>query len=454
MNIAVLPSELLIETFTVVAYGEPLAPLHLRRVCKWWRDIVDAAPSVWQFLLLHDDVTVSQARALLWMKRSLPLPVDVYLHITDSDMLLVYLAPLFPCIDRWRRLTLHNAWELHFTEFCTSPSSLQAMSVDLRDSEPVDDIEAPPLANPESMFTTCPSKPDTYSINLRMSQLPDSCLLTPLRITHLNISETNFAPNQTHPFRVLSFLTMFPALQSFVFTGWPHDDDTCDALFPLVKLPELHTLHLRSTCSVRAILSHIYVPQLRVLYLYHLNVDFRLHQLGVGVNLPELGDSADEASDFSQSPWSDLAIGMGLRTLITRCNPPIRVLEMDFSDMRTKDFIFVFDRLQTLQEFVIVASDMSDTVIKLFKPYRRRLRDGRAGDWTIRLPRLTRLELFNCQQLSGQAIVDALGTRVTFTDQNLPGNTLSEISVVNCDGLTSDHGQTLSMVLGSRFKVS
>ncbi|KAF8349352.1 hypothetical protein F5887DRAFT_489746 [Amanita rubescens] len=452
MSITVLPSELLIETFVIAGREESLAPLRLRRVCKWWRDVVDAAPSVWQCLSLGDDIATSHARAALWTRRSKPLPIDIDLHITDSDMLLVHLSPLFPCIDRWRRLTLHGAWELLFGDFRIPAALLQTMSVDLRDSEPADDIDLP-FPEPESMFAQCPSRPETFAVNLRMSQLPEPRLLSPFRFTHLNISEANFATNQAHPFRTLSFLTMFPALQSLTFTGWPHDDDAYNSVFPLVNLPDLHTLHLRNTCSVRAILSHIYTPQLRVLYLYHLNVDFRLQQLGTGVTLPEAGDSADEANDFSQSPWSDLATGMGLRSLITRCNPPIRVLEMDFSDMRTKDFIFVFSRLQTLQEFMIVASDMSDTVIDLLKPYRRQWnRDGRAEEWVVRLPRLRRFELFNCQRLTGEAIVEAFSERVAFTDQNL-SDTLSEVSVVNCDGFTADHGHALTKVLGSRFRL-
>lgn len=440
MRIAVLPLELLIEIVTTVAWEEPLAPLRLRLVCRWWRDIVDASPSVWQRLSFGDDVAISQARAVLWMRRSIPLPIDIDLHITDSDMLLAHLSPLFPCIDRWRRLTLHGAWELQFDEVSMAPTLLQTMFVDLRDHELVDDIDLP-------SFTRCTSRPGTFSVNLRMSQLPDPHLLIPLRFTYLNIRETDFMPSQTHPFHLLSFLTMFPALQSFSFTGRPHDNDLRHWTLPPVNLPDLHTLHLRSTCSVRAILSHIDTPQLRVLHLHHLNVHFQL--LGADVTPPEPGDSDDEANDISRSPWSDLATGMGLRSLITRCNPPIKVLEMNFSDMRTKDFMFVFNRLQTLQEFLIVASDMSDTVINLLKPCRPR--DGRAGEWMLRLPRLRRFELFNCERLTGPAIVNAFSKRVTFTDQNM-SDTLCEVSVVRCDGFKTDDGHALSKVLGRRFR--
>lgn len=440
MNIAVLPLELLIEIVTTTAWEEPLAPLRLRRVCRWWRDIVDASPSVWQRLSFGDDVAISRAKAVLWMRRSRPLPIDIDLHITDSDMLLVHLSPLFPCIDRWRRLTLHGAWELQLGEVSIAPTLLQTMLVHLRD-----DIDL-------LSFTQCTSRPGTFSIDLRMSRLPDTHLLTPLRFTHLNIREVDFMPSQTHPLHILSFLTMFPALQSFSFTGCPYVLRHSTAAFPLVNLPDLHTLHLQSTCFVRAILSHLDTPQLRVLYLSHLNVHFRFHQLGVGATFPELGDSDDEANDFSQSPWSDLATGMGLRSLITRCNPPIKVLEMNFSDMRTKDFMFVFNRLQTLQEFLIVASDMSDAVINLLKPYRPQLHQGgRGGEWMLRLPRLRRFELFNCERLTGPAIVDAFSERVTFTDQNM-SDTLCEVSVVRCDGFEPDDGHSLSMVLGRRFR--
>src|ERR1700683_1780689 len=60
--------------------------------------------------------------------------------------------------------------------------------------------------------------------------------------------------------------------------------------------------------------------------------------------------------------------GMGLRKLITRSNPPLEVLDMDLSDMRSKDFTWCFDRLSTLRRFRITGSDMSDRVIDLFKP--------------------------------------------------------------------------------------
>ncbi|PFH53974.1 hypothetical protein AMATHDRAFT_136349 [Amanita thiersii Skay4041] len=453
MGITKLPPELLTEAFIFATHIDPLVPLRLRCVCRWWRCIVDSSPSIWQRLLLSDKVAHSRYRALLWTKKSLPLPFDINLDITDSDTLLPHLSSLVAFVDRWRTVKLNDAWEVRLVDFQLSPASLRTLVIDIQDSE-FDEWEVFSVPQPKPIITTSLKNPSTYAMNITLTRLPQPHLLTPFSFTHLEINESHFGGHQTHPFRVLSFLTMFPALQCFEFAGWPHDDEAHNELFPIVHLPDLHTLSLRNTCSARAILSHIYAPQLRVLYLYHLNVDFRLLQLGAGASLPEPGDSDDEANDYSQSPWSDHATGMGLRKLIMRCNPPIRVLEMDFSDMRTKDFKFVFESLPTLQEFMIVASDMSDTVINLLRPYRKfGVNEAEGGMMVVRLPALQRLELFSCQRLSGGVIVDALGSRVAYTDQHSSGDTLSDVSIVNCEGFTSMHGQTLSRVLGRRLRL-
>ena len=91
---------------------------------------------------------------------------------------------------------------------------------------------------------------------------------------------------------------------------------------------------------------------------------------------------------------------------------------MDYADMRTKDFLWCFDHLRTLQEFRIVASDMSDKVIMMLAPYRRQSPQGELEDELhVRMPKLSALELWNCQRLSGDAVVDALGARVQYTDK-------------------------------------
>jgi hypothetical protein len=121
---------------------------------------------------------------------------------------------------------------------------------------------------------------------------------------------------------------------------------------------------------------------------------------------------------------------------------------MDFSDMRTKDFKHIWDRLPLLESFSIVASDMSDKVINLLQPFRLSATDDIIR---IRLPRLRHLALHNCQRLSGDAIVEALTARVRYTDAQ-PSQSLLEVAIVTCEGFTHQHGQLLAAELGNRFR--
>lgn len=232
---------------------------------------------------------------------------------------------------------------------------------------------------------------------------------------------------------------------------------------------------------------------------------------------PEDGDSDDENQDFSQSPWSDHATGMGLRSLIRRSNPPLQVLAMDYADMRTKDFEWCFDRMDSLLEFRIVASDMSDKVIAMLAPYAEQpslpaspirpveeegealdnpdtdssdgggsnfpsptsdgppahpFPDASSTPLQVRMPRLTSLELWNCQRLTGDAIVHALRARTRYTDEMVAkaraavvghdatdGGTattflkLEEVAVIGCNDFYPRHAVDLGITLGNRLRI-
>jgi hypothetical protein len=147
--------------------------------------------------------------------------------------------------------------------------------------------------------------------------------------------------------------------------------------------------------------------------------------------------------------------GMGLRKLITRSNPPLEILDMDLSDMRSKDFAWCFDKLSTLKRFRITGSDMSDRVIKLFKPVFHSPNDGTTPPHIIklRLPWLSALKLYSCQRLSGNAIVDAIGTRVKYTDAITPDSTFENFTIVDCTDFLPQHVEKLSKQLGRRLRV-
>lgn len=441
--IDVLPPELLLQIFTYCVSNESLVPLVLCQVCRHWRSLVENSPRLWQSIVLDDtDAKFSERQAKLWSERSQPLKYDVELNIDDPDYILPLLSPLLPNIDRWR--TFHMGGkrneEVFMSELNITPESLTHLHLCLHDYDQDDGDDE----EPRVLFFPISPTYTNFALNIWVSRIPPPTLLPPLRFVHVTIGEGGPIGLHTQPKFVLEFLTACSDLESFYLSGFPHDGPV-EGPLPLVHLPNLVTLHLKSTCFARAILCSLDTPRLENLYLSHLNVDFELHD-----RHHEDGDSEDEANDYSQSPSSDRATGMGLRKLIKRCDPPIRILEMDFCDMRTKDFIWVFDRLSLLEDFYIVASDMSNKVINLLRPITSLTRGG--FDVWLRLPRLRKLRLQNCQRLTGSAIVDALTRRVEWTDETDPENTLMDVTIAGCDGFSVWDRDNLTGVLQGRLK--
>lgn len=438
-----LPPELLVHIFTYCVSNESLIPTVLGQVCWRWKQLVETTPQLWQYIVLDDsDPNFSGRQALLWTERSRPLKYDVELNVDDPDYVLPLLSPLLPTIDRWRRFqqTGKRNEEFFMGDFKITAESLTHLHLCLHDYEQ-DDVDE---EEPRVMFFPISPTHQNIALNIWVSKIPPHTLLPPLRFVHVTIAEGGSIGLHTQPKYVLEFLTACPELESFFLSGFPHDGPVEGSL-PVVKLTNLVTLHLKSTCFARAILSSLETPRLKNLYLSHLNVDFELHD-----QANDEGDSEDEAHDYSQSPSSDRATGMGLRKLISRCNPPISILEMDFCDMRTKDFIWVFDHLTLLEDFYIVASDMSNKVINLLRPIPHFSPDGL--QFSLRLPHLRKLRLLNCQRLSGDAIVEALTQRVSLTDKLDLHDTLMDVTISGCDGFSQLDRDSLSTALRGRLK--
>lgn len=342
-------------------------------------------------------------------------------------------------------------------------------------------------------------------MTVTMSKLPSPLTMSPLRFVSLWIKENPLTlTSSIRPADLLRFLTVCPELEFISFTGSMSEPEITleDILHPppIVSLPRLRALSLHGTLATRIILSYLHTPALRELYLERLNVDFEFPVLNPYLPLPsrkvinpssvppqsssaesqtsssgppsspdllenlhppprsaafgfecahEDGDSDDDFSDFSQSPHSDHATGMGLRSLLSRSSPPLSVLEMDYADMRTKDFAWLFSHAQTLTDFKIVASDMADRVVRMLAP---------DANGTMLLPRLRSLELVNCQRLSGTAVVEAIRARAHATDGDISeGRTvdvfpLEKVAVVSCANITNTDGSELSEVLGERLR--
>ncbi|KAH9998030.1 hypothetical protein BJV77DRAFT_982834 [Russula vinacea] len=103
---------------------------------------------------------------------------------------------------------------------------------------------------------------------------------------------------------------------------------------------------------------------------------------------------------------------------------------MDHADTRTKD--------------LIVASDMADRIVRMLAP---------DANGTMLLPRLRRLELDNCQRLSGRAIVEAVRERARPPDDITEGGAvdafpLEDVAVVRCANFTAADASELAEVPG------
>ena len=500
LSIGSLPAELLIHIFETCSWSDPLAPLKLSSVCHVWHGIVFTSPRVWQSISLpgvHKDGTSTteklQMQASIWLKNSSPLPFDVTvdLHLFPQERFLEVIFILIGDLDRWRSCTFikgKGRETMDISEIvlaastrldCTDSGSSDG------DSESEEEAGRPELRvgtaavdhldvvvcggslmelqfddegrshhweDSEDEDYELEGKVPTFSrirtgsilLDYPVSYFPFANQINPTGITVLTITEKSLDPPD--PVGLLHFLTAFPEIESLTFDGRALQPD-CDEddVPPVVILPKLRVLTICCTYSIRMILSHLVVPELTNLYLQRLNTDAIIPNQPTGDD----GDSEDEAHDYSQSPSSDHATGMGLRMLLKSSNPPLRVLDMDYSDLRTKDFLFCFNHFSLLSEFRIVASDMSDKVIEMLAPY-----GDPSGRREIRLPCLRELELEHCQRLTGGAIVDALRERVSFVDRSRTHPRMDHVSVVDCAKVLPEHNLQLSAIFGSKFHAS
>ena len=454
---SLLPPELLIQIFVLCTLtGDPLIPLTLISVCKWWREVCMSSPRVWQHIVVNTvscSLSSIQTQVKLWIARSHPLSFDVQIYLADGEVFLPVLSYLLPHISRWRGFRTsfdHYTLNTYFSGASHPSAHIALHHLDVQLRRPIDEDDDDGT-EPSSFFFYTTNTVGSVSMRIAASKLPSPNSLSPLCFTSLNISESSLHHAVQSPL-LLQFLQQCPNLERFILRGVCYEEGILKRPPPVVLLPRLHTLTLDFLCIQRSVLSHLHLPALRELHLRQLNMDFSPD----GYHVEEPGDSDDEAQDFSQSPSSDHNTGMGLRKLISRSQPPLEILDMDLSDMRTKDFAWVFDRVPLLKQFSVVGSDMSDKVIRLLRPVSIS-DDENAGAhqqrMRLRLPQLSTLKLVSCPQFSGDALVDALIARTRYTDTRTPNATLTRVVVAGCIGFTPNHEQVLFWQLRDRLYV-
>jgi hypothetical protein len=440
MDIKALPPELLVAIFEACVADSCTALGQLAGVCQYWHALLRSTPHLWQTIRLERPARALPALAAYTataLHKSAPLPFDVELELAGTDELehaLALLAPLLEHLPRWRRVAVH--WDGE-TVAHTFPREMKAAAVlELTLREPIDaaelDADGPARAVRVReyylpRFHAHPRPTDLW-LCLAAPRLPRLPRGSVLPFTRLALLEDGGAP-AAHPRDVLAFVHRCAGLVYLQWHAFQAEFASMDALPPVLFLPHLRTLEVAGTLAFREFVSRLHAPALEALVLQNLNVH---HALPLLVAYDEDGDSDDEAADFSQSPWSDHATGMALRGLLERSRPPLRTLDMDYVDMRTKDFIWIFGRLPFLAHFRVVGSDMSDTVVAAL---------GAPGA----LPVLSHLDLTGALRLSGDAIVDALANR-----EHLAAR-FQYVKVSRCPGVFPEHDDALQRLFGPRF---
>ncbi|KAI6114181.1 hypothetical protein F5141DRAFT_1187805 [Pisolithus sp. B1] len=399
-----LPTELLIQIFvSCCRSGGPFTPLDLGTVCRQWRDVCVSSPHVWQLIIvstLSRSISSIRFQAELWITRSFPLPFDVHIDLADCEALLPIISYFLPHIHRWRDLNItfggHTVWKTSLTNFFQSSECLELQHLDVQLKTPVADDRNLDAENVSF-----------FSCTIASSYLPSPGSLYPLHFTSIDIGESCLAHAVRSP-DLLSFLRRCPNLERFSFRGVCYEEGVLTVSPSVVALPRLHTLILDSTCIQRSVLSHLHLPALLI----------------------------------TTQAWA-YGSSFHAQTLL------LRILNMSLSDMRTKDFSWVFDRLPYLRHFAYF--------IRLLKPVPIGGGEGEVNghpqEMRVRLPQLETLRLVSCQQFSGDALVDALTARVHYTDIMMPNQTLSRVVIASCNGFRPNHEEELFWHLRDRLHV-
>ncbi|KAL1748013.1 hypothetical protein HDZ31DRAFT_30638 [Schizophyllum fasciatum] len=439
-----LPTELVIEILEFCVLNDPSSPPVLAGVSAAFHTIVNNTPSLWRRIELRDDILSIpslQRKARIWMEKSFPLPFEVDLDIEQtSDNIFPLLLPVIPQLQRCDHCSIKGKRkEDHvFSGANSAVPRVGKVVIAMRggaegeedDADILSGIDQPVRTFYQSQF----SDTDYISMYVRLTSLSRILPhLTPpdalAGIEALTIGTAWHAPGCIAPALVLDLLRCFARLRSFTYLGRidPAAIQAPAPAAPPVRLARLSYLRLSNICSTRLLVARLAAPALEDCVLESLNIDtshtdggefFAADYLAHADAEGEGEEGAHIADDPSQSPWSDWSTGRGIRALWA--NAPfgaLRILEMDYADMRSRDFRFVFERLTRLETFKLVASDMSDRVFRWLGPQLGQEGEDDPGlsatpEHGVFLPSLRNLNLIKCNRLSADVIVDVLTRRM------------------------------------------
>ncbi|KZT24448.1 hypothetical protein NEOLEDRAFT_1134812 [Neolentinus lepideus HHB14362 ss-1] len=398
-----MPPEILARIFLhCVEDGWVQAPLIVSMVCLSWRFAARNYPRVWSHVHVNMEERdpISHTRYWLTMARQSPLHVAIVADIETSELSAV-LDLLLEQASRWRSFSVASS-SLRKTNDILS--RCKKATPDLREISVTTDIEIDDVAA------------GTASLDGFQGSFQDAPFLKKIDLTSSTMHMAGFIPTQIEDLSIhmqasrrrvevpisgssiLQMLEDLPNLKHFTLSLPPHHEPQYVLERDLARrifLGNMETILLCVPPDVNGLMAHLITPKLR--------------QLQIRSNLDPLIRPHD-------------LTGASLRELLEQSNPPLELLELHDVDLTDDDYTHCLGVLDKLQELRLHESEISDHVIRLLS--------GPRGC----CPRLSRLDLRWCGQLTGTTLVELVRSRLAVDDHPTVNSSvpIAEIAVMNC----------------------
>ncbi|TFY72758.1 hypothetical protein EVG20_g253 [Dentipellis fragilis] len=389
------PDEILAHIFEYcAASGWAKAPLVASHVCSKWRRAA-LAPNVWSHVYLTSESLDPLQRTQLWLSRALKsdLHVTIDAQVVDAPFLQA-MDLLLEHIPQWRSLTLEARFvqqTRYLLERCTGPANqLQVVTIRAFAAALDGEVGVEELTGLREAFE---HSPHLQMLHIISNGFPPAL---PIQISDLSMELGSFPIGSISVENMLETIADLPSLERLTLVA-PINFSVSLTLpneqRPPTQLPSLRTLILDGYPDFNEILRFIEAPALRHLH---------LHSTEPPLNFPHE------------------TTGTSLRYLIESSRPPLKLLEFHDIDIPHSDFVHCFFNLPLLEELRLHETEIPNEVLSVL--------NGPDGA----CPRLKRLDLRWCEQLSGKTLVDLVESRSVASDRNGHSDPIQDITVINC----------------------
>ncbi|KAA1466209.1 hypothetical protein DENSPDRAFT_830973 [Dentipellis sp. KUC8613] len=388
------PDEILAHIFEYcAATGWAKAPLVASHVCSKWRRAA-LAPKVWSYIYLTSESRDPLQRMQLWLSRALKsdLHVTIDAQVVDAPFLLA-MDLLLEHITQWRSLTLEARFvqqARYLLDRCTGQANqLQAVTIRAFAAALDGEDGAEGLTGLREAFER---SAHLQTLHIISNSFPSAL---PIQISDLSMELGTFPLGPISVDNMLETIAELPSLErltlvapnNFSASLLPNEQN------PPTQLSSLRTLFLEGYPDFNQILRYIETPILRHLHLR----------------------STEPPLNFPHE-----STGVALRSFIGSSRPPLKLLEFHDIDIPHSDFTYCFLNLPLLEELRLHETEIPNEVLSLL--------NGPDGA----CPRLKRLNLRWCEQLSGKTLVDLVESRSIATYQEGHSDPIQDVTVINC----------------------